>query len=139
MSTSTLDSRGLPPGAALKANEIAPRDLAALLKGEPGRTLVIDVRTKGEWDTARIAGAVHVPVDELESRFEELPLDGARHVALLCHHGVRSLRGSDILRAKGCAHAKSIFGGIDLWSQAVDPGVPRYERSRLTGACTIRR
>ena len=139
MSTNALDPRGLPPGAILKDNEIAPRDLAALLQGTPGKTLVIDVRTKGEWETARIAGAVHVPLDELDSRLGELPLDSAQHVALLCHHGVRSLRGSDILRARGCAHDKSIFGGIDLWSRAIDANVPRYDRNRLTGGCTIRK
>ncbi len=139
MNTTNLDPRGLPHGAALKGNEISPRDAAALLKDNPGKALLIDVRTKAEWDVARVAGAVHVPIDELEGRLHELPLDEAEHITLLCYRGSRSLKGADLLKAKGYPGAKSIFGGIELWSQAVDAGVPRYDRNPITGACSLRK
>jgi rhodanese-related sulfurtransferase len=43
-----------------------------------------------------------------------------------CHHGGRSLRVAHWLREQGFANAQSMAGGIDRWSQEIDPSVPRY-------------
>jgi rhodanese-related sulfurtransferase len=42
-----------------------------------------------------------------------------------CHHGVRSLRAALALRQLGI-NAKSMAGGIDLWSIDIDPAIRRY-------------
>ncbi len=43
-----------------------------------------------------------------------------------CHHGVRSLNVVNWLREQGIENCQSVAGGIDAWSLAVDPSVPRY-------------
>jgi rhodanese-related sulfurtransferase len=73
---------------------------------------------------------LHLPLDQFESYAEKLDIPEDAEVVTLCHHGVRSLKAALFLRERGIAPgAKSIAGGIDLWSIAVDSGVPRYTRS----------
>lgn len=142
------DVAGLPPRYGYKPElEYTPRDFAGILArgrivnadGDAGpgpntapRVLLIDVRTDPEVAFAAIPGAIHVPLDRLEQQAANLPLDEADIVGVLCHHGVRSLQGAMILRRFGAAEARSIAGGIESWSLAVDAKVPRYQRSGLT-------
>lgn len=126
-----LDARGLPHGYPLKPEyEITPRDAASLLALR--RLVLVDVRTAPEVEVASIPGALHLPLDQFEARFDEVQSaieeNPGAPVAFLCHHGVRSMRAALAARAMGVEGALSIAGGIDVWSQAVDASVPRYER-----------
>jgi adenylyltransferase/sulfurtransferase len=90
-----------------------------------GRDLqLFDVRQPVEHSIARIDGAELVPLNELPSRVGEL--DPTRPVVAFCHHGGRSLRAAQWLRAQGFPRVASLAGGIDAWSVEVDPDVPRY-------------
>jgi rhodanese-related sulfurtransferase len=103
--------------------EIAPAELhARQAKGE--RPVLLDVRRHDEVAAAAIAGAVHIPLDELEERATEL--DPKKETVVFCHHGVRSLSATAFLRQQGFADVKSLAGGIDRWSVQIDPSVPRY-------------
>jgi len=85
---------------------------------------VIDVRTDEELALASLPGAVHMPMQELPARLSEL--NPAEPVAVLCHHGVRSEMAARFLERNGFTEVYSVAGGIDAWSQDVDPTVPRY-------------
>ena len=44
-----------------------------------------------------------------------------------CHHGIRSQSAAEyFLREQGFSNLYNLRGGIDAWSQLVDPSVPRY-------------
>jgi sulfur-carrier protein adenylyltransferase/sulfurtransferase len=89
--------------------------------------LLLDVRQMREWNSARIDGATLLPLHELDSRAEtELGAWKDRRVAVYCHHGMRSMNATAILRKLGFKNAHSLAGGIDAWSLLVDPSVPRY-------------
>ncbi|HEX2568060.1 MAG TPA: rhodanese-like domain-containing protein [Polyangia bacterium] len=92
-----------------------------------GETLyLLDVRQPWEHDLAALPGSVLVPLGELPQRADELdPPPGALIVAY-CHHGVRSLNAAALLERMGYERVVSLAGGIDAWSLAVDPSVPRY-------------
>jgi rhodanese-related sulfurtransferase len=45
---------------------------------------------------------------------------------IYCHGGVRSMMVATFLEQNGIANVASLAGGIDAWSDAVDPSVPRY-------------
>lgn len=121
-----LDARGLPQGYPFKAEyEITPRE--ARERAARGEIVIVDVRLASEVEAAGIPGAIHVPLHDLEQRANEVP--AGAEIAVLCHHGVRSLKGALALRAMGWPTAKSIAGGIEAWSLGADPSVPRYERS----------
>ncbi len=127
VSASPLDARGLPIGYPFKPEyEITPREAAAMVKA--GRAIIVDVRTTPELETAAVAGAQHIELSEIERRADEVDAPEGAEVLVLCHHGVRSMKATLALRQLGHPSAKSIAGGIELWSLAVDAGVPRYER-----------
>ena len=89
--------------------------------------LLIDCREPDEWQVARIESATLMPMSEIASRFEEINKAGSdRPVVVYCHHGGRSLRVTQWLREQGLTHASSLAGGIDAWSEQIDPSVPRY-------------
>lgn len=135
-----LDERGVPVGYPLRPDlEVAAREARRGLEPQGGAAhgpvlLLIDVRTPEEYDAAHIPGSVLIPLHELERRADEIDAEKDSPIAVVCHHGARSLRGALLLRALGFTGARSIVGGIDLWSLDVDPSVPRYTMSG--GRCT---
>jgi rhodanese-related sulfurtransferase len=88
--------------------------------------LLVDCREQDEHDIASIAGAVLVPMSEIADRLNELEAHRDRPIVVLCHQGVRSRRVTHWLRAQGFTQAQNMTGGIDAWSQEIDPAVPRY-------------
>jgi rhodanese-related sulfurtransferase len=107
--------------------EISPPEAAEILaapRAEP--CLLLDCRTPEEHATARIEGAVLLPMQEIAARVGELEAWRGRTIVVHCHHGVRSLRVTQWLRERGFASATSLRGGIDAWSAEVDPTVPVY-------------
>ncbi len=107
------------------ALEIECEVVRARLDASDGLVL-IDCREPDEHATARIAGARLIPMSQLEVLAGELQHLRETEIAVHCHHGVRSLRVVHWLREQGFAKAQSMAGGIDRWSQAIDPSVPRY-------------
>ncbi|HEY1582306.1 MAG TPA: molybdopterin-synthase adenylyltransferase MoeB [Chthoniobacterales bacterium] len=85
---------------------------------------LLDVREPFEFEMARIEGANLIPLGELPARWREL--DRTRETFVLCHSGVRSERAAEYLREVGFARVANVAGGIDAWSEEVDPDVPRY-------------
>jgi rhodanese-related sulfurtransferase len=93
-----------------------------MVAGRP--PVLVDVRRADEVAKAVLAGAVHIPLDELEERFPEL--DPEQETIVYCHHGVRSLSATAFLRQRGFRDVRSLAGGVDRWSVEIDPSVPRY-------------
>lgn len=90
-----------------------------------GRDFVfIDVRNQNEYDAGHIKGTILLPLGELQNRFQEIPKD--KLVVLHCHHGGRSKRAVTFLQSQGYTQVKNLAGGIDDWSQFIDPSIPRY-------------
>ena len=92
---------------------VAPREVPGKLA--EGWTL-LDVRTDDEWAQGRIAGAVHIPMDQLLSRLDEVD----DRVVCVCAVGARSGRVAEYLNAHGY-QAANLEGGIYGW---VDAGLP---------------
>lgn len=102
--------------------EIVPSKVADWIK-EKKEFNFLDVRRDDETQICSLGG-IHIPLHELEHRYEELPRD-KKPLIIYCHHGVRSLYATQFLKYHGY-DALSLAGGIDLWSQEIDPSVPRY-------------
>jgi rhodanese-related sulfurtransferase len=102
----------------ITAKEVKER----LARGE--KVLLVDVRESWEYELCRIEGAQLMPLGSLPANVNAL-LD-AEEVICYCHHGVRSLDAAAWLRHQGVEGAKSLAGGIERWSQEIDPRVPRY-------------
>jgi len=86
--------------------------------------LLLDVREPHEYEIASIEGARLIPLGELPERLREL--DDHAEIVTHCHHGARSLKALEILRAAGFSKVRSLKGGIDAWAVNVDSELPRY-------------
>src|ERR1039457_3316982 len=102
--------------------DIAPREVEALI-ARSDKFLFVDVREKWEHETARIEGAVLIPLREIPANLPHLA--EAREIVFFCHHGMRSLDAAAWLRSQGVEGARSMAGGIDRWTTEIDPLVPR--------------
>ncbi len=126
MTGSAASDSGLPPRYPFRADwEVTPRALAAELAGG-AKPLLIDCRTAQEHATARIGGAILIPMNEVSALLDVLGEALDRRVVVHCHHGQRSLRVVAYLRQQGFTDVWSLAGGIDAWSVGVDSSVPRY-------------
>ena len=122
-----LDEQGMPRGKHLNEDwEISPRETKRLL--EAGEIILIDCRRDEEHDAVRIDGAELFPLDDLGSMIDELEMFEGKRIVVHCHTGMRSLKAAAFLRSQGFEDARSMAGGIDLWSIDVDPSVPRYTK-----------
>ncbi len=106
-----------------EATEITPQELKARLDASD-RPVLLDVRDDWETRLCRLEHAIHIPMQELWSRVEELDPDD--EIVVYCHQGVRSAAVAEYLREQGFARAKNLVGGLDLWARTVDPGMRRY-------------
>ena len=103
---------------------ITPAEFAErAARGE--RVRLIDVREPVEFELARVEGAELLPM----SRFNEWAGrlgDPAEEIVVMCHHGVRSAQVCSALAYAGFTNLHNLAGGIDRWSDEVDPSVPKY-------------
>jgi rhodanese-related sulfurtransferase len=114
-------------GDEILAPEIAPEAFAALRAAGTAADapVLLDVREPWEFQTASLPNSLLMPMGDVTSR-AHAELDPDAHIVVLCHHGQRSLSVAMWLRAQGFERAQSLAGGIDFWSRAIDPNVPRY-------------
>lgn len=61
--------------------------------------IILDVRTKEEWDEGHDEKAILIPLQELQSRVEEL--DKSKPIVAVCRSGVRSDEAAKFLRSLG--------------------------------------
>jgi molybdopterin/thiamine biosynthesis adenylyltransferase/rhodanese-related sulfurtransferase len=119
---------GMPAreGEALdEINECSAAGYAARRDAGEAMTLV-DVREPNEVETARIEGALWIPLGDLEARMGELDALRDQTIVVHCHHGIRSSKAVRILLAHGFSTVENMDGGIEAWSLTVDASVPRY-------------
>jgi rhodanese-related sulfurtransferase len=87
-------------------------------------TVILDVREPHELAIAHVEGALHIPMQTIPNRIAELPRESP--LAVMCHHGARSMAVVNYLRKAGYSNAFNITGGIDAWSKEIDPTIPLY-------------
>ena len=104
--------------------EVDAPTLAKALAGQDP-PLLVDVRTSPERAVATIEPSLHIGLDRFVDRAPaEIPKD--RDVVVYCHVGARSAQAAVWMKASGWSRVRSLAGGIDAWSEQVDPAVPRY-------------
>ena len=86
--------------------------------------VLLDVREPMEWEIARLAKAVLMPVAQVPGRVNELST--ADDIVVYCKTGVRSARITNFLRELGFRKVKNLVGGIDEWADRIEPEMPRY-------------
>lgn len=90
------------------------RDLAE--QKLPEGTL-IDVRTLQEFTEGAIPNAIHIPVDELRERLDEIPED--KPIYLYCGVGLRGYVALKILTQSGFKNVYNLSGGYRTYATAI--------------------
>ena len=106
--------------------EISCQDVKTMLDDEEQKFLFLDCREQDEFDHVKIEGAVLLPMSEVTERVSEIEEHKNKPIIIHCHHGGRSLRVTNWLIQQGFTNVKSMAGGIDEWSETIDPTKPRY-------------
>jgi adenylyltransferase/sulfurtransferase len=104
--------------------ELSPAEAVQLRAANPDGVLLLDVREPFEFELCQLPDSDFIPMRQIPEHLDTLPRD--KHLLVLCHHGSRSLRVTQFLRAKGFEKVSNIAGGIDAWAQEVDPSLARY-------------
>lgn len=99
-------------------------DVATAARLHREGALLLDVREPFEVATCAIVGSRHLPMRQVPESLADLPRD--RLILVQCHHGGRSLRVTQFLRANGFEQVSNVAGGIDAWADQIDPSLPRY-------------
>ena len=82
-------------------------------RGWPRAGCCLTSVTEDEWAGGRIAGSVHIPMDQLMQRLDEVD----DRVVCVCAVGARSARVAQFLNAQG-REAVNLDGGIYAWANS---------------------
>ena len=81
--------------------------------------ILLDTRTREEYDQSHIPGALLIPQTEIAERAEEELPDKDQVILVYCRSGNRSKQASEILAELGYTNVKE-FGGINTWPYEVE-------------------
>ena len=129
-----VEGRRVDPAMVLEGRLWADVDAAqAARMVEAGGVTLVDVRTRSEVLAGRIAGARHIPLDELEERFGELPKDGGK-LLCYCAGGARSAEACARLTLEGFDEVYNLEAGYPSWGGPVERGAPETDGRPGPGA-----
>jgi rhodanese-related sulfurtransferase len=96
---------------------ITPEEAKKRLDSEKGIVL-LDVRTKEEYDTGHIKGSILIPVDNLKEEAESKLKEKNAPIFVYCRSGNRSTTAANILVNLGYENVYNL-GGINKWPYEV--------------------
>ena len=118
---------------------IEPQELRELREANPDLK-ILDVRTKEEFEAARIDGSIHMEA-EVGSKTNCVTTaqdilhqvvdnwDSEELFVIIDHQGEQGLDVATYFLGHGMKQARCLRGGIDAWSTEIDQSIPRYEFS----------
>jgi hydroxyacylglutathione hydrolase len=80
--------------------------------------VLVDVRTAHEWASGHVAGALHVPMNDVASRAAEL--DRRSTIATICEHGYRSSLAASLLARAGLPDVMTVTGGMSAYRATIE-------------------
>ena len=102
---------------------ISPKELAQLLKQDKTVRL-LDVRSRAEFESVHLDGSVLLS----QPIMREILAEGTntRPLVIIDHQGKTALDAAAYFMGHGLQNVRCLRGGIDAWSQEIDPALPRY-------------
>lgn len=102
---------------------LTPLELKSELDGG-AKLVLIDVREDHELAISSLPGIVHIPLGEIESRFNEIPKD--QDVVIICRTGGRSGKTTDFLMNHGYTRVRNLATGMNGYATTVDQSMETY-------------
>ena len=101
---------------------ISPTEASAIL--ELGDARCLDIRTREEFEAVHIEGSHLFSQDllaEITASWDKTAL-----LIIVDHQGKRVLDAAAYFAGHGFTNVRGLAGGIDAWSEQIDPDLPRY-------------
>lgn len=107
----------------MTVKQLSPTELKDKIQ-QNDKLFLLDVREPEEFQYAKIANSVLIPLNQIPQRLGELDRD--QEIVVICHHGMRSQQAAAYLVKSGFKNIANLTGGIDAWSCICDSSVARY-------------
>ncbi len=104
--------------------QVSATELDALRKSNPDAIKLLDVRTREEYEAVHIEGSTLFGQALMQEMLGSW--DRKSQLVFIDHQGTRSMDAAAYFVGHGFENARCLRGGIDGWSQDVDPSLPRY-------------
>ncbi len=98
----------------------------AITSGICPNLVILDVRTRQEFDLYHIRNALLIPHDQIEERIDELTEHKNHEIIVYCLGGSRSAMACSILEAYGFNKIYNMIGGINAWKEQGYPTTSSY-------------
>ena len=86
--------------------------------------ILVDVRTDQEVLLSKIDQSIHIPMQEISVRYNEL--DKNKEIIVQCKSGKRSAKVCEFLIQNGYCDVKNLAGGILAWAKHIDNSIIVY-------------
>lgn len=93
--------------------------------------LAVDVRTPAEFESAHIAGAINLPLDQVDAHLRRIVADAGGTMLLVCQSGGRATRAQNTLSEAGLSDIVVLTGGMNSWIGSGAPVVRGRQRWSL--------
>lgn len=98
-----------------KAIQMSVEELEVYLsKTDPNEFLLLDVRTKKEFEEGTIQNAVNIPLDEIRNHIDFIKNQN-KPIILFCRRGLRGYLAELILKHHHIKDMANVAGGITVW------------------------
>jgi cysteine synthase/rhodanese-related sulfurtransferase len=109
-----ISVRALLDNARRSQDVIDVGQMEDLLDGSPA-PVVIDVRQAADYQREHIAGAIHIPLDEVAAGASGLPGELDAPIVTVCNAGNLSLSAMLVLKSLGYRNVRNLMGGMNAW------------------------
>ena len=97
-----------------EVHHIGTEKVVSLLGEEDSLFKMVDVRTKSEFEADHVPGSVHIPVDEIPHRYQEI--GQTTHIIFMCQAGGRAMAAAEFITSIGGSEIYVAEGGMSSWS-----------------------
>ena len=84
-----------------------------------GKTTIIDIRTKNEWEAGHIEKSINIPLNHLNENIKELI--ESDNLIVYCQGGYRSIIAASLLEREGRFNVFDLAGGFQAWVASKRP------------------
>ena len=96
---------------SIESREISYKKMQEMLKKDTS-IILLDVRSKQEFNEGHLNGAINIPLYDLESKIDSLP-DKTRTIIIYCASGYRSKQAKNKLENIGYEKVYNLKNGLD--------------------------
>jgi rhodanese-related sulfurtransferase/peroxiredoxin len=103
-----------PGQRADRVKDISSDSAVEMMSADDSSYVLLDVRTTSEYDADHAPQAMHIPVDELPHRYQEV--GQTTHIICICQAGGRSAAAAEFLTSIGGSEIYNVEGGMSSWT-----------------------